>query len=119
MNESGRPIFIVGFPRSGTKLLRALVNNHPAIFIPASETECLPWLVQHTPVEGWQGDAGFYRLWGLIHQLPFFDYLEKDGVIITVDTWKAHCRSRDAAGVFDGLIRAVAEAQGETGWQYW
>lgn len=119
MNEFGRPIFIVGLPRSGTKLLRALVNNHPAIFIPAYETECLPWLVQHTPATGWQGDNGFARLWQSISHLPFFDYLKNDGIQVTADGWKAHCQSRDAAGVFDGLMRAVADAQGITGWQRW
>ena len=119
MSESGQPIFIVGLPRSGTKLLRALVNNHPAVFIPTYETECLPWLVQHTPATGWQGDDRFARLWRSISRLPFFDYLKREGVQVTADSWKAHCQSRDAAGVFDGLMRAVADSQGITGWQRW
>ena len=36
------PIFLVGMPRSGTKLLRALLNAHPDIHIPLNETEFLP-----------------------------------------------------------------------------
>ena len=117
--EQEPPLFIVGLPRSGTKLLRALVDNHPGVFIPAYETECLPWLVEHTPAGGWQGDAGFLQLWDSIRELPFFDYLRRDGVSIDPLQWQQQCRTRDAAGVFDGLIRTVASALGQTGWTCW
>ncbi|MDX1688205.1 MAG: sulfotransferase [Candidatus Promineifilaceae bacterium] len=38
-----RPFFIVGQPRSGTTLLRAIVNAHPRLFVPP-ETGFLPFL---------------------------------------------------------------------------
>ena len=39
------PLFVVGMPRSGTKLLRGLLNEHSRIGIPLNETEFLPhWL---------------------------------------------------------------------------
>ena len=37
------PVFIVGTPRSGTTLLRLLLNNHPQIAIP-DETNIMAWL---------------------------------------------------------------------------
>ena len=37
------PIFIVGTPRSGTTLLRLVLNNHPEIAIP-DETNIMAWL---------------------------------------------------------------------------
>ena len=40
------PLFIVGMPRSGTKLLRGLLNQHPRIRIPDFETEFAPFLVR-------------------------------------------------------------------------
>ena len=48
-NENGftGPLFIIGMPRSGTKLLRGLLNRHPMIGIPPSETEFFPWLNSH------------------------------------------------------------------------
>src|SRR5262245_12693694 len=38
------PMFIVGMPRSGTKLLRGLLDQHPRIRILQTETEFLPFL---------------------------------------------------------------------------
>ena len=37
------PLFIVGIPRSGTKLLRGLLDEHPMIGIPPIEIEFLPY----------------------------------------------------------------------------
>ena len=33
------PLFIIGMPRSGTKLLRGLLNGHSRVAIPSCETE--------------------------------------------------------------------------------
>jgi hypothetical protein len=32
-------MFLIGMPRSGTKLLRGLLNQHPRVRIPTAETE--------------------------------------------------------------------------------
>jgi hypothetical protein len=39
-------LFIVGLPRSGTKLLRELLNNHDNIFIPSIEAYFIPHLTK-------------------------------------------------------------------------
>lgn len=39
------PIFIVGMPRSGTKLIREILNNNENIFLPQAETIFIPYLV--------------------------------------------------------------------------
>ena len=40
------PIFIIGLPRSGTKLFREILNNHNNIFIPKAESLFIPFLVK-------------------------------------------------------------------------
>lgn len=40
------PVFVVGMPRSGTKLLRDLLNRHPHISIPVCETHFIPYFFQ-------------------------------------------------------------------------
>ena len=37
------PLFLLGMPRSGTKLLRTLLNAHPAIHIAQVETHFIPY----------------------------------------------------------------------------
>jgi len=39
-------LFVIGMPRSGTKLFRELLNNHPSIFIPNVETGFIPKLIR-------------------------------------------------------------------------
>ena len=40
------PIFIVGMPRSGTKLIREILNRSDDVFIPHSESVFIPYLVK-------------------------------------------------------------------------
>lgn len=40
------PLFIVGLPRSGTKLIRDILNNHSKIRLPISESHFLPFFIR-------------------------------------------------------------------------
>lgn len=40
------PVFIVGMGRSGTKLIRTLLNNHNNISLPTTETQFIPHLIE-------------------------------------------------------------------------
>ena len=46
------PLFLVGMPRSGTKLLRGLLNEHSQIGIPLNETEFLLFERRCVPERG-------------------------------------------------------------------
>jgi len=100
------PLFIVGMPRSGTKLLRDLLNRHPSIAIPDVETEFLPLLVHRLP--SW-GDLSrfdaFEHFCADILRAPFFEYRRAQGRAVDALAWHRACRSFDAAGVFEALVR--------------
>ena len=93
------PLFIAGAPRSGTKLLRDLVKQHPAIGIPDYETEFLPrWLDL-----GYDGDFGAFYAWAT--RFMYFKYMEEEGRLLSQEAWLAASPTRDVAGLFEGLCR--------------
>ena len=64
MSEFQGPLFVVGMPRSGTKLLRGLLNEHSRIGIPLNETEFLPhWLRSWTERGDLSEPAAFERFY--------------------------------------------------------
>ncbi len=105
------PLFVVGMPRSGTKLLREILNAHPKVAIPEAETEFLPWL------DGWVrrhgrplDDAAFAALWRAIRDQQFFAYLAESGRRVDAAEWRRACTTHDVAGLFEGLVRAATGA---------
>ena len=98
------PLFIVGAPRSGTKLLRDLVKQHPLIGIPDYETEFLPRLVKKD-----FGDLSdsrrFNDFYAWVGRNMYFRYMEDEGRLISADTWYRACQNHDVKGIFEALCR--------------
>jgi hypothetical protein len=102
------PLFVVGAPRSGTKLLRDLLRRHPEIGIPGHETEFLPSLWEQD--FDFEGDfAGFYR-W--VRRSLYFRSMEREGRCISIEQWQKAAPTLDVRGVFEGLCRHDAEQPG-------
>lgn len=107
--ESGSfsgPLFIVGMPRSGTKLLREILNGHDDVHIPDVETEFIPYLYGRLAhCGGFADPAAFYALYGQMLKLPYFRYRLAQGRLIGADEWYGMCRKFDVGGIFEALIR--------------
>lgn len=103
------PLFIVGMPRSGTKLLREILNRHERIRIPDTETEFLPYLASQWQQLGNLKDRKqFHALYRRAMQFPFFRYRRAQGRDIDEDEWYRACTSFTVASVFEALIRVDA-----------
>lgn len=100
------PLFVVGLPRSGTKLLRELLNRHSKVRIPKIETELFPILAREI---GRIGDVGkrqsFQKLYDRLSDLPYFQYSRSQGQDISAEEWFSWCSVFSPAGVFEGLVR--------------
>lgn len=100
------PIFLLGMPRSGTKLLRGLLLEHSSIGIPKVETEFLPlWVRQWNSY----GDLSKYDKFLVFYhsavKLPYFQYMAINNTLISSDAWFGLCKEFSPAGVFEALIR--------------
>ncbi len=110
MSFSG-PLFIVGMPRSGTKLLRGLLNRHPRIGVPGIETEFLPWLANRFErFDDLRSRARFDAFYAAMLRHSYFRYRREHGSLIEAGRWHAACADFSAAGVFEALIRVEVDA---------
>ena len=106
------PLFLVGLPRSGTKLLRGILNNHPKIYIADIETQFLPvWISEwdrYGDLSNYNAFRKFYKtqLW-----LPYFQYKRERGCMIDAEKWYKACNNYTVAGVFEALIRHDANVK--------
>lgn len=99
------PMFIVGMPRSGTKLLRGLLNQSPGVRVLEIETDFFPFLVRwvhdHGPV---QTAAHFTQLHAAMRGAPYFVH-RKANPAFSPEQWRQWCDRYDAAGLFEGFVR--------------
>ncbi len=106
------PLFIIGMPRSGTKLLRGLLNGHSQISILNIETEFLPHWVRHW--ETWRVSTGryedFLEFSLKVDSLPYFIYMAERNSLISADTWFKSCDEFTVSGVFESLARHDSNA---------
>ncbi|WP_254443694.1 sulfotransferase family protein [Ruegeria atlantica] len=65
------PLFLVGSPRSGTKLLRDLLNRHSGINLCNPETHFIPYLFQKHGGDPKRFDANLDRLFADFDRMPF------------------------------------------------
>ncbi|MEW6442903.1 MAG: sulfotransferase [bacterium] len=111
------PIFIVGMPRSGTKLLRDLLNHSSRIAIPPEESHFIPFASKRI---GRYGDlrksghfAAFYRD---ISRTMFFKAMTKREPFIDRESWYAAVEEWSYAGIIRTLFEAYCRKKGKDIW---
>ena len=116
---SGRfegPVFLVGMPRSGTKLLRDLLNNHSLIGIAPNESHFIPEfharLRNYEPLDRKENFDRFYH--DLSHT-PFFESVNGGSFVSAESLAKAVPRPTFASLV-EEFYRAYARSTGKVIW---
>lgn len=105
------PLFIVGMPRSGTKLLRGILNEHALISVPLNETNFFPWLhLNWDKPEELSNYENFKKFYSTIVQFPYFIYRSKTYGNISCKTWFEGCEDYSVGKIFETLIRHDANA---------
>ncbi|UCH26538.1 MAG: sulfotransferase [Trueperaceae bacterium] len=103
------PLFIVGRPRSGTKLLRTLLNEHPQVAIPISETNMIPTMVTRfgnpPQLDIAERFDSFYRKF---RQTSFFEYRRIDGVILEKSQLAESADLTSWSSIFEAILKFYA-----------
>jgi hypothetical protein len=100
------PLFLIGMPRSGTKLLRGLLSQHPNIRMLGAETEFLPfldrWVREHGAPTNTQE---FEQIFRGMRDAAYFHF-RKGPEPFDCKRWRECCGNRvDVAGLFEGFMR--------------
>lgn len=108
------PLFIVGMPRSGTKLLRDLLNQHPQVAIPRVETEFLPDWARRWEAFGSLTDRERFRaFYEEVTGSSYFTYMREDeGGHANAQEWFEAARGGQLSQVFEALVRLDTGALG-------
>ncbi|MHC4271462.1 MAG: sulfotransferase family protein [Planctomycetota bacterium] len=98
------PLFVIGAGRSGTKLLRKLLINHPQIYL-TDEAEILPYMIRKWGSANLKDKAEFNRVYrDICSTSKMIDYKIK-GNLISFDEWYGLCKKYDFEGIIEALTR--------------
>jgi hypothetical protein len=106
-------VFLVGMPRSGTKLLRELLNRHSAIAIFPNESHFIPGLQRRAGPYGDLRDRdAFSALYAELAGTIFFERLERQGIVIDEDEWFGRLQGGDIRHALEALFDCYAAMTG-------
>ncbi|WP_157994375.1 sulfotransferase family protein [Peristeroidobacter agariperforans] len=117
VDEWEGPLFIVGMPRSGTKLLRGLLTKHPRIRSLAAETDFLPFIDQWVAQHGEPATtAAFEQLANAMSGANYFNFRPEVRGPFRWQEWRDACNGRfDVSGLFEGFARYELDAERGSG----
>jgi len=103
-------LFVIGMPRSGTKLFRELLNNHDEIFIPEIETLFIPSLLRRYDKKNLNNDEIEQIMNNIKSSLFSFYYLPKYGF----DFSNLKINNVSAKEFIDHFFNELAKQRGKT-----
>lgn len=108
------PLFIVGFPRSGTQLLRALLNRHRKVAVATNESRFIPTIVKRfgTPsrLEDPQALHDFHRY---LSRTTYFQRMQEKGFTLSEEELARSCDTSSWECFFEVIFRFYAPSAGE------
>jgi hypothetical protein len=106
MNSDFRgPVFIIGKPRSGTKLLARILEQHPNTAMEVAETQFIPYLLTNPQLITGLSDRARFEAFAaaLATSTAYFSKYHRD--VIPVDLWYDSCADYSLATVLEVLVK--------------
>jgi hypothetical protein len=108
------PFFVVGFQRSGTTLLRVMLDNHPDVAVPLDTTGL--WSRMEAQLDHYGDLDGTDGASRLVRDLLAEERIRLWEVPLTVETVLAERRSQGYPGIVDAFYVAYARHKGKQTW---
>ncbi len=107
------PIFIIGVGRSGTTLIRQMINSHSKIAVPYESHFITKYMDKISDYGGLQKDENLMRLLQDICKEPILDNWD---YYCTPEDLMERITQRDVANIFDAFYSLYAEHHGKRRW---
>lgn len=104
------PLFIIGTGRSGTKLVRDLLNRNPRIGIPTAESAFIPYMVKRfgNPPRFGTNTKDFQEFYKALTRTPFFWYMKREGRVLSKEDLRKVRDRASWSSVFEFIFRFYA-----------
>ena len=103
------PLFIVGMPRSGTKLLRDLLNQNPEIAIPTVESHFIPYLIKQFGIPPkFHQQEEIDRFYVEFTRTPFFWNMKNQGRTLEKESLIKAANLTSWASIFEVILKFYA-----------
>lgn len=111
------PLFIVGMPRSGTKLLRGLLAKHPRVRLLQAETDFLPFIGEWVQRHGVPAtEQAFEQFANAMSGANYFNFRPATHGPFRWQDWRAACNGNfDVSGLFEGFARYELDVERGSG----
>ena len=98
------PLFIIGKPRSGTKLLARIFEQHPDIAMEVSETGFIPYYLNRPElINNLNIKSNFIKFYNSVIKIPYFSVYHTN--LIDVNEWYDLCTDYSFYNVLEVLIK--------------
>ncbi len=109
------PVFIVGMPRSGTTLMRALLNQHPRVSLALTESHFIPYFIKSFGDPPPLNTPGKVELFiKRFHQTVFYQNLSKQGYTFNAEDLSQHASLNSWASIFECILRHFSPKPDQT-----
>lgn len=111
MPSNSRFVFLIGMPRSGTKLLRDMLNNHVSIFIDPLETQFIPRLYQEFRSQDLSDRNNFHLFFqAFLETVYAFNIERSDRKLLSESDWYNSCSTYSISDVFQSFYELTRDS---------
>lgn len=111
-----KPIFIVGVPRSGTKLLREILNRNEEVSIPKAETHFLPYIYNKWRARQFLSFDEIISFYQLFTDSSFFYHIDSAEKIWPKKLFFQNYSKMNISKLLEMIFTVHAEKEGKKRW---